>query len=282
MAEHRARQLQFAVMASASAPRDSGRIAARRPRDDSRFRLRAGLRPRSRRDSLLRPPRCASAVVVGIPMGRNRARDARDAQLLLADDQRSRLLRQAARLVLARNFFDTVHRRPQRGCNAPALRDRGTARSGATDASRATPLRRSHRDTLRRHPRDQLQLRILFAPRERRRRNDHRRTRRTAAVQSQRRARRRNLGRRPVADHGGDIAHQRPARIRAAAVGDRRVLMPARRLGAVFSGNLPAARSPIAYDGSSSAIDGSSTGTPSPASRWAAWCTTCRSKSRRA
>ncbi len=40
----------------------------------------------------------------------------------------------------------------------------------------------------------------------------------------------------PMADHGGDIAHQGPARLRAAAVGDRRLLMPARRRCAVFSG----------------------------------------------
>ena len=193
MAEHRVRQLQFAAMAPH--PHRATRRIAAAASDNSGFAARR-IRPRSRRDSFLRPPRCASAVVVGIPMGRNCARDARHAQLLLADDQRSRLLRQAARLVLARNFFDTVHRRPQRGCHAPAQRDRGTARSTATHAAHATPLRRSHRDTLRRHPRDQLQLRILFARRERRRRDDHRRTRRAAAFQSQRGARRRNLGRR--------------------------------------------------------------------------------------
>ena len=215
-------------------------------------------------------------------MGRNRARDDRHAQLLLADDQRPRLLRQAARLVLARYFFDTVHRRPQRGCHAPALRDRRAPGRRATHAARATALRRSHRDTLRRHPRDQLQLRILFAPRQRRRRNARRRARRAAALQSQRGARRRNLGRRPVADHGRDVAHQGPARIRAAAVGDRRVLMPARRLGAIVSGTFPRLDSPIGCDGSSIAIDGSSTGTPSPASRSVGSSTTCRSKSRRA
>ena len=94
-------------------------------------------------------------------------------------------------------------------------------------------------DTRRRHPRDQLQLRILFARRQRRRRNHHRRTRRAPALQSQRRARRRTLGRRPVADHGRDLAHQGPARIRAAAIGDRRVFMPARRMGAAFPGSSP-------------------------------------------
>ena len=95
------------------------------------------LRPDFRRDSVLRPPSAArrGVVVVGISMGRNCARDAGDAQLLLADDQRPRLLRQAARLVLARNFFDTIHRRPQRDCYAPPMRDRGTARSGDTHAA---------------------------------------------------------------------------------------------------------------------------------------------------
>ena len=88
--------------------------------------------------------------------------------------------------------------------------------------------------TRRRHPRDQLQLRILFAPRQRRRRNAHRRAGRTAALQSQRRSRRRIVGRRPVADHGGDFAHQRSARIRAAAIGDWSVFMPARRGGPFF------------------------------------------------
>ncbi|WP_422301714.1 ArnT family glycosyltransferase [Candidatus Binatus sp.] len=42
MAEHRARQLQFAAMASASAPRDSATLPHPVP-DDSGFRLRAGL-----------------------------------------------------------------------------------------------------------------------------------------------------------------------------------------------------------------------------------------------
>src|SRR5271163_2689677 len=44
------------------------------------------LRSHSHGDSLLRPPRCTRALVVGISMGGNRARDARHAQLLLADD----------------------------------------------------------------------------------------------------------------------------------------------------------------------------------------------------
>src|ERR1039457_1793725 len=129
------------------------RIAARR-RQRQRFAIGHArrMRPDSRRDSLLHPPGCASAVVLGIPMGRNRARDAGDAQLLLADDQRSRLLRQAARLLLARNFFDTLHRAPQRGRHAPALPPSWPAGSGATDAASATPLRRSHRDTRRRDP----------------------------------------------------------------------------------------------------------------------------------
>src|SRR5271168_3641739 len=135
MAEYRARQLQFACYAISPA---------------------RWIRADTRRDSVLRPPRCASIVVVGIPLGRDRARDGRHAQLLLADDQRARLLRQAARLILARTFLDTVYRRPQRGCYAPAQRDRRTPRSGGTHAPRATPLRRSHRVTLRRHPGDQF------------------------------------------------------------------------------------------------------------------------------
>src|SRR6266851_8648224 len=52
-----------------------------------------GMRRGPHRDFVFRPPRRASAVVVGISMGRNRARDARDPQLFLADDQRARLLR---------------------------------------------------------------------------------------------------------------------------------------------------------------------------------------------
>ncbi len=66
-----------------------------------------------------------------------------------------------------------------------------------------------------------------------------------------------------VVDHGRDFAHQGPARIRAAAVSDWSVFMPARWRRAVFPGNLSAAHSPIGYDGSSSAIDGSSIGIPS-------------------
>ena len=42
-----------------------------------------------------------------------------------------------------------------------------------------------------------------------------------------------------MADHGRDVAHQGPARIRAAAIGDRRVFMPARRMGAALPGDSP-------------------------------------------
>ena len=42
----------------------------------------------------------------------------------------------------------------------------GLAGSRTADSAGATPLRRSHRGAVRNHPRDQLQLRILFAPRQ--------------------------------------------------------------------------------------------------------------------
>ena len=172
-------------------------------------------------------------------MGRNCARDGHDPQLLLADDQRPRLLRQAARLILAGRHVDALHRRPQRGRNAPPLRDCGPRRSRHPHAAGATPLRRrSHRIARRLHPRNQLQLRILFAPRLRRRRDDHRRTRRAVSVSAQPGSRRRMVGRRALADHGRDLAHQRAARIRAADPGDRCVLPPARRMGRAMATSL--------------------------------------------
>ena len=48
----------------------------------------------------------------------------------------------------------------------------------------------------------------------------------------------RMVGRVAMDNHGGHIADQRPARIRAAAIGDRRILMLALRLVTVFSRTL--------------------------------------------
>ena len=237
MAEHRVRQLQFAAMASASAPRDSAALP-HPVRDDSGFRLRAGL------------VLVLAAILFFARLG---------ARALWSSEFRWAEI--AREMIVTHNYFwptingHVYYDKPlgsywlvifstpfTGGLNEAATRlpcaIAGLLAVAAAHAAHATPLRRSHRDTLRRDPRDQLQLRILFARRQRRRRDHHRRTRRAAALQSQRGARRRNLGRRSVADHGRDLAHQRPARIRAAAVDDRRVLMPARRLVAIFSGDL--------------------------------------------
>ena len=117
--------------------------------------------------------RRARVVVLGIPLGRNRARNATHVALLLADDQRPRLLRQAARLVLAGARGDPAYRRARRDFGAAALRDRRTARRMAGDAGWAPPLRPSHRVARRTHPGHQLQLRLFFTSRVGRRRNRH-------------------------------------------------------------------------------------------------------------
>ena len=142
MAEHRAAPVTIRAMASASSAISATSQAL--PGPFANFFAVSVFTPggpHSRRDSLFRPPRCARAVVVGIPLGRNSARDARDAQLFLADNQRSCLLRQAARLYwlvivstwITGGLNETAARLP--------MRDRRPARGGATDAARATPLR---------------------------------------------------------------------------------------------------------------------------------------------
>src|SRR5229473_75231 len=131
-------------------------------------------------------------------MGRNCARDDRHAQLLLADDQRQGLLRQAAWLVLAGGGLVVAHGRNERDGSAYPVRARGRFGSGADGGDREAALRPAHR-----------------SPR---------------AFSAQRRPARWRVGRWALANHGRDLTHQGAARIRPAGADYRDVFVSRRRV----------------------------------------------------